>query len=51
MKLGEEIKYRCLYCRRVSFDTLAELSKHLSRKHGLNDRKRRRIYKRMGIEE
>lgn len=41
-------EFKCPYCRRASFDTLAELGTHLSKTHGLNKRRRQKIYKRMG---
>jgi len=45
-----EKKFKCPYCRRVGFDKLEELGKHLSKTHGLNMRRRQKIYKRMGFE-
>ena len=44
-------EFKCPYCRRSSFDTLAELGTHLSKTHGLNKRRRQKIYKRMGYGE
>jgi len=44
-------EFKCPYCRRASFDTLAELGTHLSKTHGLNKRRRQKVYKRIGYGE
>ena len=46
-----EKKFKCPYCRRVVFDKLEELGKHLSKTHGLTMRRRQKIYKRLGFEK
>ena len=46
-----EKNFKCPYCRRASFDTLAELGTHLSKTHGLNKRRRQKIYRRVGYGE
>ncbi len=43
--------FKCPYCPRAVFETLGELGTHLSKKHGINKRKRRKIYDRMGYDE
>jgi hypothetical protein len=45
------MEYKCPLCRiQKKYDTLTELGRHLSMKHGINKRKRLKIYKKMGIE-
>ncbi len=46
-----KMSFECPYCRRASFDTLDALGKHLSKTHGLNKRKRQKVYKKLGYEE
>lgn len=43
--------FKCPYCRRATFDTLGDLGTHLSKTHGINKRRRQKIYKKMGYEE
>ncbi len=38
-------------CRNSSFDTLEQLSKHLEKTHGMNKRKKQKIYEKMGYVE
>jgi hypothetical protein len=47
-----EEAFYCPYCpkKRISFDSLSDLGKHLSKKHGLNERKRVKIYRKLGYE-
>jgi len=40
-------EFKCPYCPRAVFETLGELGTHLGKKHGLNERKRNKIYKKM----
>lgn len=49
--MSTDLPFKCPHCRWVEFATLGELSKHLEKKHGLNEKKRKKIYEKMGYDE
>lgn len=38
-------------CRNTRFETLKQLGKHLEKNHGLSERKRQKVYVKMGYVE